>query len=129
MTPGEPKFVTRELRATPGIRALPAEERTANRVRQLRAAPPGTYAWREAKTTFLDLAQGNADHLGRRLFTDAGKANARNVSRTAYRVYHAKKALTERQWGLLEAAIQRTFEELETWGKTATRISRPGIGN
>jgi hypothetical protein len=123
--PSEPKFVTRERRATPGIRALPFKERTANRVTQLRAAPPGTYAWREAKVQFSALAAGDADHLGRRILTDAGRANARYVARTAYRVYHARKALTERQWGLLEAAIGRTFEELEQWGMTATRMSRP----
>jgi hypothetical protein len=78
-----------------------------------------------AKLQFSTLASGNADHLGRRLLTAAGRGNARYVVRTAYRVYHAKKALTERQWGLLEAAIGRTFEELERWGTTAVRMSRP----
>jgi hypothetical protein len=53
------------------------------------------------------------------------RANARYVARTAYRVYHGKMALDERQWGLLGAAIGRTFEELERWGTPATRISRP----
>lgn len=48
MTAGDPKFVTRELRATPGIRALPSEDRTANRMKTLRAAPPGGYAWKGA---------------------------------------------------------------------------------
>ena len=126
MTPGDPKFVTRELRATPGIRAFPSEDRTASRMKALRAAPPGGYQWKEARDHFRDLARGDPDHLGRRLYTDAGKSNARYVARVAWRAYHAKEVpTTARQWGLLEAAIRRSFEELETWGLPATRVSRP----
>ncbi|MDE1819989.1 MAG: hypothetical protein KGJ23_11470 [Euryarchaeota archaeon] len=157
----DPKFVTREMRATPGIRALPSEDRTANRMKALRAAPPGGYAWKEARDHFRDLARGDSDpapsgvgallrgagssrgtpfpsvgardggslapdHLGRRLYTDAGKANSKYVARVAWRAYHAKQVpATARQWGLLEAAVRRTFEELEAWGLTATRVSRP----
>ena len=128
MTSGDPKFVTRELRANPGIRALPSEDRTANRMKALRAAPAGGYAWKEARDHFRDLARGDPDHLGRRLYTDAGKSNARYVARVAWRAYHAKEVpVTPRQWGLLEAAIRRTFEELQEWGLTATRVSRPAV--
>lgn len=83
-------------------------------------------ATRQAGDHFRDLARGDPDHLGRRLYTDAGKSNAKYVARVAWRAYHAKEVPgTARQWGLLEASIRRTFEELEDWGLTATRVARP----
>lgn len=48
---------------------------------------------------------------------------------TASAHFTSEGPATARRWGPLEASIRRTFEELQEWGLTATRISRPLSSN
>ncbi len=120
----DPKFVTRELRATPGVRALPWERRASNRIRSIEADVPGGYHWRETEELFRSLSAGNPDHLGRRLFTDAARADSLYVARVAWKAYRRKDVPASKiVWGHLRASIRRVFQELEEFASPSARRS------
>ncbi len=120
----DPEFVKRELRAAPGIRALPWEQRVENRMRSLRSAVRRSPTWRETEELFRELSDGKADHLGRRIFSDSARADARLVARHAHRAYHGAE-LTPREWSYLEASVGRVYQELEQLGGRGPTSRRP----
>ena len=73
---------------------------------------PGGYAWRELRDWARLLARGGADFRGRRVFTDAGRADCRYLARVAHRAYHSCKLPVGTQWGHLRESLRRTHLEL-----------------
>lgn len=121
----DPEFVRRELRAAPGIRALPWGQRVENRMRSLRSAPRRAPIWWETEGLFRNLSLGKSDHLGRRIFSDAARADARLVARHSHRAYHGAE-LTPREWSYLEASVRRVYQELEQFGGRGPATGRSG---
>ena len=99
-------------RSAPGIHAAPWDERLERRMAELRHPGLRDHAWRELRELCLTLGHGGSDHLGRRVFSDAGKSDCRYVARIAFGARRGSE-LSDRQWSLLRASLRRIFQELE----------------
>ena len=99
----------RSLRAlTPGD---PGE--IADRVyARLTEAPAGDYAWRERAQWAARLYRGDGDERGRRLFSDAGRMDARYVARISRRALRGDLPYGKIAWGHLRESIRRILSEL-----------------
>lgn len=101
-----------QVRGAPGMRAVPWRDRVERRMADLRHPGLQGTAWRELADQFSELAGGGPDHLGRRVYTDAGRMDCRYVARMARRGAR-REELTEVQWAHLRASLGRVYCELE----------------
>ena len=79
---------------------------------RLADAPAGDYAWRECAQWASRLYRGDGDERGRRLFTEAGRTDARYVARVSRRALRGDIPDTKLRWGLLRESLRRILREL-----------------
>ncbi|HEY1198436.1 MAG TPA: hypothetical protein VGG32_06895 [Thermoplasmata archaeon] len=111
------KRISRGLLATAARPILPTgmdpEELAERRITTLATDPPKGYHWRETYEWAARLYRGDGDDRGRRIFSDAGRSDARYVSRVAHRAALGRGLpSTPREWGHLRKSIERLHAEL-----------------
>ncbi len=79
---------------------------------RLSSAPPGDYAWRERAQWAARLYRGDGDERGRRLFTEAGKSDARYIARVSRRALRGRVPSNKIEWGHLRESVRRILREL-----------------
>lgn len=79
---------------------------------RLRQAPAGDYAWRERAQWAARLYRGDGDERGRRLFSDAGRSDARYVARVSRRALRGRPPESKVEWGHLRESLRRILTEL-----------------
>lgn len=117
------------LARVPVTVALTGRQIADRAIARLRAEPTGGYRWKEKAEWGRRLAQGKPDDRGRRLWTDAGRADARYVARLATRAYRGGpetdgwgNPLPAPAWGMvlpsdaqfahLRGSLARIYDEL-----------------
>ena len=109
--------VSRGLLATESrsLRALAPgdpDEVAARIYSRLAESPAGDYAWRERTQWAARLYRGDGDWHGRRLFSDAGRMDARYVARVSRRALRGELPPGKVEWGHLRESIRRILVEL-----------------
>lgn len=79
---------------------------------RLSTEPAGGYAWKERVQWASRLARGDGDEFGRRLLTDAGKADARYIARVSRRALHGRTPEGKIELGHLRSSLRRIMVEL-----------------
>ena len=110
-------MVSRGLLATEArsLRALAPgdpDETTSRVFSRLRDAPVRDFAWKERAGWAARLYRGDGDERGRRLFSDAGRMDARYVARVSRRALKGLLPETKVEWGHLRESLRRIFLEL-----------------
>jgi hypothetical protein len=75
-------------------------------------APAYDYAWKERAEWAARLYRGAGDERGRRLYSEAGRTDARYVARVARRALRGQLPGSKAEWGHLRESIRRIFSEL-----------------
>ncbi len=101
-----------EARARHALAPGDPDEITARVLSRLRDAPVRDFAWRERAEWAARLYRGDGDERGRRLFTDAGRSDARYVARVSRRALHGALPAGKTEWGHLREALRRILVEL-----------------
>ena len=100
---------TRSVRAfAPGD----PDEVAARVFSRLADSPAGDYAWRERAQWAARLYRGDGDERGRRLFSDAGRMDARYVARVSRHALRGGLPASKVEWGHLRESLRRILCEL-----------------
>jgi hypothetical protein len=98
-----------------GLRALAPgdpDEVAARVLSRLATSPAGDYAWRERSQWAARLYRGDGDERGRRLYSEAGRMDARYVARVSRRALRGELPSSKVAWGNLRESIRRILREL-----------------
>ena len=94
------------------LKPMAADEVARNAYVVITASDPDFYQLKDRRSLMRILVKGGCDIHGRRLFTDAARADARYVCRVInIRMRH--EDITQRQADLLLKSLERVYEALE----------------
>jgi hypothetical protein len=94
------------------LKPMDSEAVSDNAYQTLIAPNPDVYQLKDRRALMRMLVRGDADIHGRRLFTDASRANARYVIKLINQRLRGKD-LTFRQAEMLLASLRRVYAALE----------------
>jgi hypothetical protein len=104
-------LLSTEARGLSQLGPADPDERTVRVIGRLRDAPAGDFSWKERAQWAARLSRGDGDERGRRLFSEAGRMDARYVARISRRALRGELP-DGKQWGNLRESLRRIFIEL-----------------
>lgn len=105
-------LITTETRSLRALRPSDPQDAAARAYITLVDAPAGHYAWRERRDWASRLGRGDSDQFGRRLFSDAGRSDARFIARVSRRALRGLLPANKIQWGHVRQSLIRVHREL-----------------